>query len=189
MLELINNIGFLFYPLSIFSILSLLLIVERAIYFIHLFKFSKNSFYDDLLIDLKNNKNINKSFRDEIISCRLLEIKELLEAGINFLRIMAVLSPMIGLLGTVIGMIKAFKTIANLNSPIVPATIADGLWNAMLTTAYGLSIAIPALLAVFIYSRISEKYLLNLQKLLNQESLKLEGVKFRQIQKNNDKSS
>jgi len=55
--------------------------------------------------------------------------------------------------------------------------IAEGLWSAMLTTAYGLSIALPCLFAAFLYSRIAEKRLGLFQKHLNTESLKLEGVK------------
>lgn len=176
MLEFINNVGFLFYPLTLFSVIALIFIIERLIYFISLFYLQKNTFYDKTLAVLEQNKSLSKDNRDEIISCKLLDIKESLESGINFLRIIAVLSPMMGLLGTVIGMIQAFKIIAAQNSPIVPSMIADGLWSAMLTTAYGLSIAIPTLFAAFIYSRISEKYLFKLQKELNRESLKLEGA-------------
>ena len=82
---------------------------------------------------------------------------------------------MIGLLGTVIGIIKAFKVISLQNSPIAPAMIADSLWNAMLTTAYGLIIAIPALFFIFLFLRISEKHIDKLQKLLNSKSLKIAG--------------
>ena len=55
--------------------------------------------------------------------------------------------------------------------------IADGLWSAMLTTAYGLSIALPCLFAAFIYARIAEKRLERFQSRLNAQSLKIEGVK------------
>jgi len=53
--------------------------------------------------------------------------------------------------------------------------IADSLWNAMLTTAYGLIIAIPALFFIFLFLRISEKHIDKLQKLLNSKSLKIAG--------------
>lgn len=176
MLDLINEIGFLFYPLTLFSTVASTFIIERSIYFVRLLKFSTYPFYPVILAELKRNAGLSKELRDEVISHKLLDVKESLEFGINVLRIIAVLSPMVGLLGTVIGMIKAFKIIASQNSPVAPSMIADGLWNAMLTTAYGLSIAIPALLAAFIFSRMSEKYLLKMQKMLNQESLKMEGA-------------
>lgn len=176
MLELINEIGFLFYPLTLFSTVATIFIIERSIYFLQLLKFSKYNFYATILAELQRNRNLSKEYRDEIISHKLRDVKESLEFGIHVLRIIAVLSPMVGLLGTVIGMIKAFKIIASQNSPVAPSMIADGLWNAMLTTAYGLSIAIPALLAAFVFSRMAEKYLLKLQKILNQESLRIEGA-------------
>ena len=107
----------------------------------------------------------------------MLEIKNKLENGINLLRVVAVVSPMLGLLGTVLGMIQAFQDIAGQTGPVIPSMIADGLWSAMLTTAYGLSIALPCLFAAFIYARISEQRLYSIQSQLNAQSLKIEGVK------------
>ncbi len=176
-MQFIENIGFLFYPLCLFSILAMTIIAERVIFFTRLKKPKQSLFFNDLLTILQKNKSLDKDLRDEVITFKLLNIKEELEYGINSLRIIAVLSPMIGLLGTVIGMIKAFKIISLQNSPVVPAMIADGLWNAMLTTAYGLIISIPALFLTFIFLRISEKYLGELQRLVNLESFKLSKVK------------
>ena len=176
-MQFINNIGFLFYPLFIFSLLASIIIVERTIYFLRLKKPANSTFFSEIQKLLNNNKTIDKETRDEVIEFKLLAVKEQLEYGLNSLRIIAVLSPMVGLLGTVIGMIKSFKVISAQNSPVVPSMIADGLWNAMLTTAYGLLIAIPALFLTFIFLRIAEKYLSNLQKLANLESFKLSKVK------------
>ena len=85
---------------------------------------------------------------------------------------------MLGLLGTVLGMIEAFQDISQQTGAVLPSMIADGLWSAMLTTAYGLSIALPCLFAEFIYVRLAERRLANCQNHLNTQSLKLEGVKF-----------
>lgn len=174
-MDLINKVGFLFYPLSFLSFLAIMIIIERIIYITTFLIKKKESTKNNLLDILNNNKKLPKTIRDEIISFKLIDLKELLESGINFLRMIAVLSPMLGLLGTVIGIIKAFKVISMHNSPIAPSMIADSLWNAMLTTAYGLIIAIPTLFFVFIYLRISEKYLYKLQKTLNSKSLEIEG--------------
>jgi len=172
-MNLINQIGFLFYPLSFLSIIAIAIIIDRSIFLLNFFKKNSKKIKEDLVNLLEKNKNLHKNIRDEIISFKLLDLKNSLESGINFLRIIAILSPMIGLLGTVIGIIKAFKVISLQNSPIAPAMIADSLWNAMLTTAYGLIIAIPALFFIFLFLRISEKHIDKLQKLLNSKSLKI----------------
>ena len=174
-MNLINQIGFLFYPLSFLSIIAIAIIIDRSIFLLNFFKKNSKKLKEDLVNLLEKNKNLHKNIRDEIISFKLLDLKNSLESGINFLRIIAILSPMIGLLGTVIGIIKAFKVISLQNSPIAPAMIADSLWNAMLTTAYGLIIAIPALFFIFLFLRISEKHIDKLQKLLNSKSLKIAG--------------
>jgi biopolymer transport protein ExbB len=173
-MHLIEQIGFLFYPLSFLSIIVIAIIFER-IFFLLIFKRKSQKIENDLILLLEKNKNLNKEIRDEIISFKLLDLRNSIEAGLNFLRIIAILAPMIGLLGTVIGIIKAFKVISIQTTAIAPAMIADALWNAMLTTAYGLIIAIPALFFTFIFFRISEKYLDQLQRILNKKSLKIEG--------------
>ncbi len=67
----------------------------------------------------------------------------------------ATVAPLIGLLGTVIGMIRAFNDIANSSAMGKPEELAVGIGLALLTTAVGLSIAIPALtLYMFLASRV-----------------------------------
>lgn len=51
-------------------------------------------------------------------------------------------APMLGLLGTVIGMIDAFSTLANAEGAVDPALLAGGIWTALTTTAAGLAIAL-----------------------------------------------
>lgn len=57
--------------------------------------------------------------------------------------IMATISPLLGLLGTITGLINVFLSIHNLDRPVTPQIVSGGLWEAMITTAYGLIIAIP----------------------------------------------
>jgi len=57
---------------------------------------------------------------------------------------MATISPLLGLLGTVIGMISMFTKFSE--SASNPAVLADGIWQALITTAAGLTVAIPSLL-------------------------------------------
>ena len=66
------------------------------------------------------------------------------------LEVIASLSPLLGLLGTVLGMIKAFVRLESAGTKVDPAILAGGIWEALLTTAFGLSVAIPALAAFYI---------------------------------------
>ncbi len=70
-----------------------------------------------------------------------------LEVGVSFLGMIAMLSPLIGLLGTVIGMIDAFRALEEAGSSVNPSLLSSGIWVALLTTAAGLIVAIPATLA------------------------------------------
>jgi len=70
-----------------------------------------------------------------------------LESGLGTLGMIAMLSPLIGLLGTVIGMISAFQALEAAGSTVDPALLSAGIWVALLTTAAGLIVAIPATLA------------------------------------------
>ena len=70
-----------------------------------------------------------------------------LERGLAFLSLIATIAPLLGLLGTVLGMIEAFQQMETVGDRIEPALLAGGIWEALLTTAAGLTVAIPA--AVF----------------------------------------
>lgn len=73
-----------------------------------------------------------------------------LEKRLSILATIAHISPLLGLLGTVIGMIKAFHKIEKLaqaGSPVDPGQLAAGIWEALLTTAFGLLVAIPTFVA------------------------------------------
>lgn len=69
-----------------------------------------------------------------------------LEKNLRGLGIVAHISPLLGLLGTVTGMIKAFMKIQELGGKVDASVLAGGIWEALLTTAAGLSVAIPAIL-------------------------------------------
>lgn len=67
-----------------------------------------------------------------------------LNAYLRGLDVIASLAPLIGLLGTVLGMIEAFQGLQGAGMRADPAVLAGGIWNALLTTAAGLVVAIPA---------------------------------------------
>ncbi|MCG8508097.1 MAG: MotA/TolQ/ExbB proton channel family protein [Rhodospirillales bacterium] len=66
-----------------------------------------------------------------------------IEWGFRPLAAVAQLSPLLGLLGTVVGMIRAFAELEAAGEAVSPSLLAGGIWEALLTTAMGLAIAIP----------------------------------------------
>ncbi len=68
-----------------------------------------------------------------------------LEKGLGMLGNIAGVAPMLGFLGTVTGMIRAFQVIQNAGGNVNPTMLAGGIWEAMLATAFGLSVGVPAL--------------------------------------------
>jgi biopolymer transport protein ExbB len=76
------------------------------------------------------------------------------ERGLSVLLIAAQVAPLLGLLGTVVGLIEAFRAAATA-SAVTPAMLADGLYKALGTTVAGLWVAIPAFIAYGIFANIS----------------------------------
>lgn len=71
-----------------------------------------------------------------------------LERGFSFLDMVAQLAPLLGLFGTVLGMIEAFQKLQSAGNSVDPSLLAGGIWVALLTTAAGLAVAMPTSLAV-----------------------------------------
>jgi len=92
---------------------------------------------------LKHNRS-KEDIREALEDAAHLEIPRL-ERYLSALATCANIAPLLGLLGTVAGMIEAFAQIQNKRGQVSPADLADGISNALLTTAAGLLVAIPAL--------------------------------------------
>ncbi|MFW6080865.1 MAG: MotA/TolQ/ExbB proton channel family protein [Desulfosalsimonas sp.] len=74
------------------------------------------------------------------------------------------ITPLLGLLGTVVGMIKAFMVIQDMGGKVDASLLAGGIWEAMLTTALGLAVALPAMVIhSYLLSRV-ERYEARLQE-------------------------
>jgi biopolymer transport protein ExbB len=84
--------------------------------------------------------------REEAVAFATDELLRL-GSGLRFLEIVAQIAPLLGLLGTVIGMIEAFQVLQSSGEAASPAQLAGGIWTALLTTAAGIAVAIPALVA------------------------------------------
>jgi len=68
---------------------------------------------------------------------------KLMERHLGTLATLGNIAPLLGLLGTVFGMIKAFMAVQELGGRVNASVLAGGIWEALLTTAYGLVVAIP----------------------------------------------
>ncbi|WP_290448834.1 MotA/TolQ/ExbB proton channel family protein [uncultured Parasutterella sp.] len=87
------------------------------------------------------------------------DIAAFLERRCALLATLGRVSPLLGLLGTIIGMIQTFAVVAQSRSGIDMELLADGIWQALITTATGLIIAIPAILCYRIFLSIEAERL------------------------------
>ena len=83
--------------------------------------------------------------KERIITQAASRVVRQLEKNLNFLAIIGNITPLLGLLGTVTGMIKAFMKIQELKGSVDVSMLAGGIWEALITTAAGLSVAIPTI--------------------------------------------
>lgn len=65
----------------------------------------------------------------------------------RLLELIGLIAPLLGLLGTILGMISAFRALETSGAQADPVLLAGGIWEALLTTALGLAVAIPAIVA------------------------------------------
>lgn len=87
-------------------------------------------------------------------------------------------APLLGLLGTVLGMIEAFEALSSSADGSTPDLLASGISEALMTTAAGLSVAIPAYLAYVYFSARADRYLVEIDALCQQvvDSISAEGL-------------
>lgn len=77
-----------------------------------------------------------------------------LERGFRLLDTIAQLAPLLGLFGTVLGMIEAFQGLQSAGATVDPSLLAGGIWVALITTAVGLAVAMPtAMVLAWLESR------------------------------------
>ena len=98
--------------------------------------------------------------REEAQEFARVYANERLEEARGLLRpieVISQLAPLTGLLGTVLGMISAFQALAVAGERVSPAQLSGGIWEALLTTAAGLVIAIPCIAALHGFERVVER--------------------------------
>jgi len=92
------------------------------------------------------------------------------------LEVIGALAPLLGLLGTVMGMITAFQQLADAGNQVNPAILSNGIWEALLTTAVGLVVAIPTVAALNWFERIVERLHEDMQDALTRFFTRQEAV-------------
>ena len=107
-----------------------------------------------------------EQIKEAIEDASLYEVPKL-EKNLSTLATIAHISPLLGLLGTVTGMVRCFQTIqakATSFHPVSPGDLAGGIWEALLTTVAGLIVAIPTFVAYnYLVSRVNN-FILEMEK-------------------------
>ena len=116
-----------------------------------------------LLINCIKYKDLQRENLESKIEEKAIEVKYVLERNLNMLGTIATISPLLGLLGTVVGMITAFTGLTE-SSGANPDLLAAGISQALITTAFGLLIAVPGLVLHKYFEQKVTYLLITLQK-------------------------
>ena len=166
------------YPIFLASVVAGAIIIERFIFFKkckedpeEIFKAIKDLAESDKKIDFNDLKKSKEGPVSRILEVGLKAHKEPrwkleekltvhgqeeirdLRKNLRGLEVIATISPLMGLLGTVIGMVKAFNKVAQYKGQVDPSLLAGGIWEALLTTAAGLALAIPVVIMLNYFER------------------------------------
>lgn len=162
--------GFLMHPVLVASIVALAIALERGWFFWRI-RGSVHAIFDDLKEHLlKGDREgalkvaerkggpigivLREGLRhweegpeivQEVMAIRGEEVLLSARSGIPLLALIASISTMLGLLGTVVGLVEAFQRVAEMEERVSPALLASGIWAALITTVGGLFVAIPTL--------------------------------------------
>jgi len=187
-LELFNLGGVIMWPLLLFSIVVVAITLERVIYFIYnkldtedletkVSGYIKNNDYSGaskylepltkkhmaarilltLVNEVKSEKVFSERRADRAVETEAAKCINSLENGFNFLTALGSLSPLTGFLGTVTGMIGAFRSIAEATE-VNAQIVANGIYEALITTVFGLVIAIIAMVSHSIFSHLVDRF-------------------------------
>lgn len=199
MLELFVKGGPLMYPLLICSIITMAFSIERTYHYIkaeghkgffgEVKELIKNGEYEKAMQMAKSttgplaavvetaiaHRHESVSDIEEAISSKgSLELKRLND-NLHIMELIGRIAPLIGLLGTVLGMVEAFKTLAGLKGTVDPSLLAGGIWEALITTVAGLFVAIPAVVFHHFFEDIVKSWAFRMKHCSNEIVRILEG--------------
>ncbi|MCL1991428.1 MAG: MotA/TolQ/ExbB proton channel family protein [Spirochaetes bacterium] len=164
LLELFRMGGPVMWPLVFFSIAVVAISLERAIYILY-----QDLRVDDLALQVSQFAGKGK-YRDAAGYLSRQDKRRaaagillaLLKRGFNFLTAIGTLAPLTGFLGTVTGMIGAFRAIAEADD-VNAQIVAAGIYEALVTTVFGLVIAIAAMIAHSALAHLVNKFVANVE--------------------------
>jgi len=177
-IELLEKGGGMMYPIFLASLIAVTVIIERLIFFSKckenpedIFKAIKDLAASDKQISFKDLKKSKEGPVSRMLEVGVKARKEPrwkleekltvhgqeeisgLRKNLRAMEVIATISPLMGLLGTVVGMVKAFNKVAQYKGQVDPSLLAGGIWEALLTTAAGLALAIPVVIMLNYFER------------------------------------
>ena len=199
--EMITRGGIIMIPLILTSVVGLAVVIERTFFLrrrrilkpdlIYLIQNIKKSsdikkgmltikgqdgpFSNIIRTALENDQKTKQEVKELIIDQGRQEAR-VLERGLIILETIAGIAPLLGLLGTVLGMIKVFQVVSEQGLGQTQA-LSGGISEALITTVVGLSIAIPALIAYNYFTHRVEDLILEIEKYTTSLMDRLECVK------------
>jgi len=188
MLEFISKGGILVIPILLCSVIAMAIFLERIISFARMRSRGRelDQKVASFLMEKKDDeaataaqssdspmgrvltqaievKNGGRQTLETVIINAIEREVQNLSSYIQTLATIGNIAPLLGLLGTVVGMIKAFMVIQQMGGKVNAAVLAGGIWEAMLTTAIGLAVALPTMVAhSYLVARV-DKYEARLQ--------------------------
>lgn len=106
---------------------------------------------------INRGKTYREDLEDEVAGVAVRELHEL-QRGFRALEAIAQIAPLLGLFGTVLGMIDAFQKLQSAGNSVDPSILAGGIWVALLTTAAGLAVAMPiSLILTWFETRLEDE--------------------------------
>ena len=166
-INLYEKTGIIGLVIILLSIIALFALV-RGVVFITLVKAQKNQ--DNSAIKQIEHDLSTLDDKDKLILINALLDKHLKVGfkAMQFLKLTAAVGPLLGLFGTVLGMVTVFSNLS-IKTISDPSVLAGGIWQALLTTVMGLALAIPSLLAHYYL-------LINIKSLSNELLLKSKNL-------------
>ncbi len=140
---------------------------------------NKGPFSNITLIGLKNVQLSKEDMREMFQDQGRQEVRSL-QRGLGILETIAAIAPLLGLLGTVLGMIKVFDVIS-IQGVGQTSALSAGISEALITTVVGLSIGIPTLVFYNYFSDKAENLILDIEKYSNDLEKKIHSFKTDQI--------
>jgi len=168
-INFINLGGPVNWGLVLLLVWSLVLIIERIIFYIETSSKGKKSYINRMQTLLSASDKLEASEEKKLKEKEISLIYFEANRGLWVINFISAVAPSLGLLGTVTGLIKAFQSISQLGSQINMQDLSHGIWEAMLTTAFGMVISIPTLFFYRSFRRIIEKRMARLNLLFGSD--------------------